>query len=157
MWIIELLDTEIKFSHDNTILYKEPGIALVRKNNVEFGTRALNAWRLLPANTQSHFWQRIDQSPVEPSGLGIATQADLLYRQLLESIAAAKLPSHESVLIVVPSDISPDQLALLFGIAKPDVYKSSASDTYIVFGEAKVSDVSPESVPSVCHICMNSS
>lgn len=28
---------------------------------------------------------------------------------------------------------------ILFVIAKPDVYKSSASETYIVFGEAKVS------------------
>ena len=28
---------------------------------------------------------------------------------------------------------------ILFVIAKPDVYKSPASDTYIVFGEAKVS------------------
>ena len=27
---------------------------------------------------------------------------------------------------------------ILFIIAKPDVYKSPASDTYIVFGEAKV-------------------
>ena len=29
---------------------------------------------------------------------------------------------------------------ILFVIQKPDVYKSPASDTYIVFGEAKVSD-----------------
>lgn len=28
---------------------------------------------------------------------------------------------------------------ILFVITKPDVYKSPASDTYIVFGEAKVS------------------
>jgi NACalpha-BTF3-like transcription factor len=30
---------------------------------------------------------------------------------------------------------------ILFVITKPDVYKSPASDTYIVFGEAKVSKV----------------
>ncbi len=29
---------------------------------------------------------------------------------------------------------------ILFVIAKPDVFKSPASDTYIVFGEAKVSE-----------------
>ena len=34
---------------------------------------------------------------------------------------------------------------ILFVIAKPDVYKSPASETYIVFGEAKVSK---------CHCCM---
>jgi len=30
---------------------------------------------------------------------------------------------------------------ILFVISRPDVYKSPASDTYIVFGEAKVSDL----------------
>ena len=35
---------------------------------------------------------------------------------------------------------------ILFVITKPDVYKSPASDTYIVFGEAKVSEVSSESL-----------
>jgi NACalpha-BTF3-like transcription factor len=33
---------------------------------------------------------------------------------------------------------------ILFVITKPDVYKSPASDTYIVFGEAKVSKISGE-------------
>jgi nascent polypeptide-associated complex subunit alpha len=30
----------------------------------------------------------------------------------------------------------------LFVISKPDVYKSPASDTYIIFGEAKIEDLS---------------
>ena len=33
---------------------------------------------------------------------------------------------------------------ILFVIAKPDVYKSPASDTYIVFGEAKIEDLSSQ-------------
>jgi len=33
---------------------------------------------------------------------------------------------------------------ILFIIAKPDVYKSPASDTYIVFGEAKIEDLSQQ-------------
>ncbi|XP_024255676.1 nascent polypeptide-associated complex subunit alpha isoform X1 [Oncorhynchus tshawytscha] len=33
---------------------------------------------------------------------------------------------------------------ILFVIPKPDVYKSSASDTYIVFGEAKIEDLSQQ-------------
>ena len=31
---------------------------------------------------------------------------------------------------------------ILFVINKPDVYKNPASDTYIVFGEAKIEDLS---------------
>jgi hypothetical protein len=29
----------------------------------------------------------------------------------------------------------------LFVIAKPEVYKSPASDTYVIFGEAKIEDI----------------
>jgi nascent polypeptide-associated complex subunit alpha len=30
---------------------------------------------------------------------------------------------------------------ILFVIAKPEVYKSPASDTYVIFGEAKIEDI----------------
>ena len=33
---------------------------------------------------------------------------------------------------------------IIFVINKPDVYKSPASDTYIVFGEAKMEDLSQQ-------------
>lgn len=33
---------------------------------------------------------------------------------------------------------------ILFVISRPDVYKSPASDTYIVFGEAKIEDLSQQ-------------
>lgn len=33
---------------------------------------------------------------------------------------------------------------ILFVITKPDVYKNPASDTYIIFGEAKIEDLSQQ-------------
>lgn len=33
---------------------------------------------------------------------------------------------------------------ILFVIQKPDVFKSPASDTYIIFGEAKIEDLSAQ-------------
>ncbi len=33
---------------------------------------------------------------------------------------------------------------ILFVITKPDVFKSPASDTYIIFGEAKIEDLSAQ-------------
>lgn len=36
---------------------------------------------------------------------------------------------------------------ILFVISKPDVFKSPVSDTYIIFGEAKIEDLSAQ-VPS---------
>merc|ERR1719389_446324 len=37
---------------------------------------------------------------------------------------------------------------ILFVISKPDVYKSPSSDTYIVFGEAKIEDLSAQAQAS---------
>ncbi len=35
-------------------------------------------------------------------------------------------------------------MQILFVIANPDVFKSPASDTYIIFGEAKIEDLSAQ-------------
>ena len=37
---------------------------------------------------------------------------------------------------------------ILFVISKPDVFKSPASDTYIIFGEAKIEDLSAQAQAS---------
>jgi len=42
---------------------------------------------------------------------------------------------------------------ILFVITKPDVYKSPASDTYIVFGEAKVKIRKKELVSCLSFVC----
>lgn len=50
---------------------------------------------------------------------------------------------------------------ILFVISKPDVFKSPASDTYVVFGEAKIEDLSSQlqtqaaeqfKVPDMSHV-----
>ena len=38
----------------------------------------------------------------------------------------------------------PPSTQILFVIQKPDVFKSPASDTYIIFGEAKIEDLSAQ-------------
>lgn len=43
---------------------------------------------------------------------------------------------------------------ILFVINKPDVYKSPASDTYIVFGEAKIEDLSAKAQVTISLIVM---
>merc|ERR1712167_437152 len=35
-------------------------------------------------------------------------------------------------------------MGILFVVSKPDVFKSPASDTYIIFGEAKIEDLSAQ-------------
>ena len=37
-----------------------------------------------------------------------------------------------------------EKMQILFVISKPDVFKSPASDTYVIFGEAKIDDLSSQ-------------
>jgi nascent polypeptide-associated complex subunit alpha len=39
-------------------------------------------------------------------------------------------------------------LQILFVISKPDVFKSPATDTYVIFGEAKIEDLSAQAQAS---------
>ena len=48
---------------------------------------------------------------------------------------ASTLPPHRT---------PPPRAQILFVIQKPDVFKSPASDTYIIFGEAKIEDLSAQ-------------
>ena len=43
-----------------------------------------------------------------------------------------------------PVFISLTALQILFVISKPDVFKSPATDTYVIFGEAKIEDLSAQ-------------
>ena len=43
-----------------------------------------------------------------------------------------------------PHPAPPPRAQILFVIQKPDVFKSPASDTYIIFGEAKIEDLSAQ-------------
>ena len=42
---------------------------------------------------------------------------------------------------------------ILFVIQKPDVYKSQGAETYIVFGEAKIEDLSAQVLYSGTNLC----
>ena len=44
--------------------------------------------------------------------------------------------------VVAFSQLPGPQLQVMFVISKPDVFKSPHSDTYIIFGEAKIEDLS---------------
>ena len=117
MWILDLVDTNVRLSNDGEIVYSEPGIALVEPKQLTFGGKALEKIKLQPDQEQSHYWQRLDQSPVHPSGFAVETQADLVFRQIVEIREQGHLSSDEPVWVAVPGNLSNAQIALLYGIA----------------------------------------
>lgn len=115
--MLDLVDTNLRLGKDGEISYSEPGIALVEPKNLTFGSDALAKIKLQPDQEQSQYWQKMDQSPVHPSGFAVETQADLVYRQLVSICEESQLQSEEPVWVVVPGNLSNSQIALLYGIA----------------------------------------
>lgn len=117
MWILDIVDANLRLSNDGEIAYSEPGIALVEPKQLTFGGEALTKIKLQPDQEQSQFWQRLDQSPVHPSGYAVETQADLVFRQLVAIREQSQLRREDSVWVIVPGNLSNSQIALLYGIA----------------------------------------
>lgn len=117
MWVLELNDAEIALSRDGGAHYREPGVALLERQPV-FGDAALAAARLRPRQFQSQYFGRMNAEPVVPRAPGVGNQADLVYRHLLHIKAAASIGDHDEIFVVVPSASTPEQLALLLGIAR---------------------------------------
>lgn len=117
MWILDLVDTNVRLSNNRETVYSEPGIALVEPKQLTFGDEALTKSKLQPDQEQSQFWQRLDQSPVHPSGFAVETQADLVFRQLIEIREQSQLQPEDPVWVVVSGNLSNSQIALLYGIA----------------------------------------
>lgn len=117
MWILDTVDSNVRLSNDGEIAYSEPGIALVEPKQLTFGEKALTKIKLQPDQEQSQFWQRLDQSPVHPSGFAVESQADLVFRQLVAIREQSQIGREDSVWVIVPGNLSNSQLALLYGIA----------------------------------------
>lgn len=117
MWVLELNDAEIALSRDGGVHYREPGVAVLSHQPV-FGDAALGAARLRPRQFQSQYFGRMNAEPVVPRAPGIGNQADLVYRHLLHIKAAAGIGDDDELFVAVPSASTPEQLALLLGIAR---------------------------------------
>ena len=117
MLLLDINDTEITLLQDGETLYCEPGVAFVSRRDVVFGNEALAQARLHPRQSHNEFWQRLNADPVTPGGRGIANQADLVYRHLQAVRRTIRQPKRAPVVVAAPSATTPQQLAVLLGIA----------------------------------------
>ena len=61
-----------------------------------------------------------------------------------KNVRCAASPTASRLLATCRWPTAARALQILFVISKPDVFKSPASDTYIIFGEAKIEDLSAQ-------------
>jgi len=79
-----------------------------------------------------------DQEASEDAGKGgKQNRSEKKARKAVQKLGMKQLPGIVRVTIKKAKNI-------LFVISKPDVYKSPASDTYIIFGEAKIEDINSQ-------------
>ena len=117
MLLLDINDTEITLLQDGETLYREPGVAVVNRRGAIFGHEALSQARLYPRQSHNEFWQRLNADPVTPGGRGIANQADLVHLQLQAVRQTIRSPKRAPVVVAAPAATTPQQLAVLLGIA----------------------------------------
>merc|ERR1712080_196324 len=74
-------------------------------------------------------------------GGGKANRSEKKSRKAVQKLGMKPVPNIIRVTVKRSKNI-------LFVISKPDVHKSPASDTYVVFGEAKIEDLSAQAQAS---------
>ncbi len=117
MLLLDINDTAITLLQDGEELYSEPGVAFVDRRSAVFGHEALAQARLHPRQSHNEFWQRLNADPVTPGGRGIGNQADLVFLHLQAVRKTIRLPKRAPVVVAAPAATTPQQLAVLLGIA----------------------------------------
>jgi len=80
----------------------------------------------------------VDEDPTSNAALDkIPSRSERKARKALLSLGLKRVPNITRVTLRRPKNV-------LFVLASPDVYKSSNSDCYIVFGEAKIEDMNSQ-------------
>ena len=102
------------------VLFNEPGVALIDKRGVWFGSEAAAEARLKPGQSYDNYWELLSDEPLPRPARGFRSYADLAHGQLQELGKRFKrsVEGMDGVILVVPAGTGDDRLALLLGIAE---------------------------------------
>ena len=164
VWVLELNDARIRLFHDGKVVYDEPGVALRIGRRMTYGLEAIRQSRLNPSQCHTLYWQKINTEPAQPKSDGIEYQSDLVFGHLEAIKAKTKLQANDKIWLAVPSDVSADQLSLLYGIANHCKFEihdfvdiaSSATSTLPVSSNCDYVDVALNRA-SVSHLSVTES
>jgi len=113
---LHLNDAGITLLDERSVLYREPGFALLEGNELTTGSAAFSRARINPRSIQNRYWAELAVTPLADQRFGHLTAADLAIRQLEQMWTAAGRPESELV-VAVPSNLGADRLGLFLGIA----------------------------------------
>jgi hypothetical protein len=99
-----------------TILYREPGFALLEDDGLTTGTAAFASARIRPRRVQSGFWANLQTEALTDRQFQHLSNADLVSRQL-EQMWKAVAHKGDRLVVAVPAYMNNNNLALFLGIA----------------------------------------
>ena len=102
------------------VLFSEPGIALMHKRRMIFGSEAAEMAGRHPHLGYSGYWEILSDEPLPRPARGFRSHADLAHGQLRElwKRFGESAGQVSGVILIVPAGAGEDRLALLLGIAE---------------------------------------
>ena len=79
---LHLNDAGITLLDERSILYREPGFALLGDHDLATGNAAFASARINPRRIQNRYWSELSATPLVDQRFGHLTTADLAIRQL---------------------------------------------------------------------------
>jgi len=114
---IHLNDAGITLLNKDQIVYRQPGFALLDRENLATGNEAFARARIDPRRIQHRFWSELVAEPLKASGFTHLSAADLVSRQLEQMWRSAGATRASELYVAVPSYMDAQQLGLFLGIA----------------------------------------
>jgi hypothetical protein len=114
---IEINDAELTVAGDGRVLAAEPGFALVDGREIVTGHPAYAQSRLKPRLTSNSHWSKLSMAPDSATIAGTGSTAELAFVQL-RSIWRQFESETASVMLIVPSNWSDEQLGIVLGLAQ---------------------------------------
>lgn len=108
-------DAGISVLDASSILYREPGFALLDEGKLTTGNEAFSQARVKPRRIQQGFWSSLQTAPLADRHFHHLSAADLVSRQL-EQIWKRVSGAGDGIVVAVPAYMSNDNLGLFLGI-----------------------------------------
>ena len=111
-----LNDAAITLLHDERIVYREPGFALLDERNLVTGQEAFANARIHPRRVHHRYWTNLETAPLNIQRFSHLSAADLVSRQLEQMWRTVGGKASELV-VAVPAYMDTSHLGLFLGIA----------------------------------------
>ena len=111
----DINDSGITILNDGSVLYREPGFALLEDDGLTTGNAAYSFARVKPRRIHDHYWSNLSTTPLPDQRFQHLSAADLANRQL-EQIRDKVAGKGDRMVVAVPAYMSSENLGLFLGI-----------------------------------------